>query len=162
VKLELIQPFINAADAVLTQTLDCGTQLEKLTMEDEAYRRHGIAAEIRIAGDVEGRVILDLDADMVASIADSLAGGESLDRHALAYETICEVANQVIGNAVTELNDRGFRFRIHPPLVHTSERGLSAGEDTEALLMSIVTCRGRAYLSILLHYASGSEPARAD
>ena len=41
-KIELIQPFINAADAVLAETLQCATRMGDVTMDEEAYRRKGI------------------------------------------------------------------------------------------------------------------------
>ena len=43
-KMELIQPFINAADAVLAQALQEPTTIGAVSMEEEAYRRKGIAA----------------------------------------------------------------------------------------------------------------------
>jgi hypothetical protein len=30
-------------------------------MEEEAYRRRGIAAEVYLAGEIEGRIIFDVD-----------------------------------------------------------------------------------------------------
>ena len=57
-RMELIQPFINAADAVLSETLQSSAQIGDLTMEEETYRRKGVAAIISILGDIEGRVIL--------------------------------------------------------------------------------------------------------
>ncbi len=41
-KMELIQPFINAADAVLAETLQCPTRMGDVTMDEEAYRRKGV------------------------------------------------------------------------------------------------------------------------
>ena len=43
-KMELIQPFINAADAVLAQGLKSPMSMGHLIMEEEAYRRKGVAA----------------------------------------------------------------------------------------------------------------------
>ena len=43
-KMELIQPFINAADAVLSQGLKSPMSIDNLSMEEEAYRRKGVAA----------------------------------------------------------------------------------------------------------------------
>jgi len=54
-KMELIQPFINAADAVLAEGLQCSTTVGSLSMEEEAYRRKGVAALIWVSGDIEGR-----------------------------------------------------------------------------------------------------------
>ena len=49
-KMELIQPFINAADAVLAQGLQSPMSIGNLTMEEEAYRRKGVAALVRLSG----------------------------------------------------------------------------------------------------------------
>ena len=47
-KMELIQPFINAADAVLSQGLQGTTKVGNLTMEEDAYRRKGVAGMIAL------------------------------------------------------------------------------------------------------------------
>ena len=66
-KMELIQPFINSADAVLAQGLQCTTAIGSLSMEEEAYRRKGVAAMVWVTGDIEGRIIIDLDPDATIS-----------------------------------------------------------------------------------------------
>ena len=75
-KMELIQPFINAADAVLAQGLQGTTSIANLSMEEEAYRRKGIAALVWLTGDIEGRIILDLDPETAVRVASRMAGGE--------------------------------------------------------------------------------------
>ncbi len=59
-RMELIQPFINAADAVFSDLLQSSAKIIDLTMDEDTYRRKGVAALIAIKGDIEGRVILDL------------------------------------------------------------------------------------------------------
>ena len=73
-KMELIQPFINAADAVLAQGLQCTTAIGNLSMEEEAYRRKGVAAHGVITGDIEGRIIIDLDPETAVRVASQMAG----------------------------------------------------------------------------------------
>ena len=73
-KMELIQPFINAADAVLSQGLQSPTAIGNLSMEEEAYRRKGIAALVQLSGDIEGRIIFDLAPKTAAGIASQFAG----------------------------------------------------------------------------------------
>jgi len=58
-RMELIQPFINAADAVFAESLQGPTKIVDLEMDENTYRRKGVAALITIKGDIEGRVILD-------------------------------------------------------------------------------------------------------
>ena len=58
-KMELIQPFINAADAVLSQGLQGSTKVDSLAMEEHAYRRKGVAGMVALSGDIEGRIVLE-------------------------------------------------------------------------------------------------------
>jgi len=153
-KMELIQPFINAADAVLAEGLQSPTSIGSLSMEEEAYRRKGVAALIWVTGDIEGRVILDLDPQTAVRVASKFAGTELPESDALVHETVCELANQVIGNAITTLNDQGFHFRVHPPTFHTSD-GTRSSEDTEALVICFDTDVGSVFMNIALRHRRG-------
>ncbi|MFL6436311.1 MAG: chemotaxis protein CheX [Terriglobales bacterium] len=160
-KMELIQPFINSADAVLAQSMQSDTHVGDVSMEEEGYRRKGIAALVEIAGDIEGRIILDTDAATAMEIAKHLAGGDIESSDGLVRETVCELANMVIGNAVTSLNDQGFRFKISPPVAHTAEQGLSGSEDTEALVMCFETAKGSVFMNIAMRYNRRRKEERA-
>jgi chemotaxis protein CheX len=151
-RMELIQPFINAADAVFSESLQSPTKIADLAMEEETYRRKGVAALILIRGDIEGRVILDLSPEVALKIASHLAGGEVQSSEQLARETVCELANMVIGNSVTLLNDQGFRFKVFPPEIHVNDEGLASSADTEAMVICIETSCGDVYLNIAMHY----------
>jgi len=151
-KMELIQPFINAAVCVLAETLHCSTRITDVTMEEETYRKKGLAAEVAISGDIEGRVIFDMLPPTAARVASHLAGSEVPETDDMVRETVCEIANLVIGNAVTSLNDQGFRFKIHPPELHAAEQGLAGNEDTEALVMCFDTPAGDVFMNIAMRY----------
>jgi chemotaxis protein CheX len=160
-KMELIQPFINAADAVLSQGLKSPMVVGNLAMEREAYRRKGVAAVIQLTGDIEGRVIFDLSPKTAAEVASHFAGTELPETDDLVREAVCELANQVIGNAVATLNDQGFHFRVHPPELHTSDDGPTSTEDTEALVLCFETASGNVFMNIALRYAKKAAAAGA-
>ena len=122
-KMELIQPFINAADAVLSQGLQGSTKVDSLAMDEHAYRRKGVAGMVALSGDIEGRIVLDLEPQTAVRVASHYAGAELPESDGLIRETIFELANQVVGNAVCALNDQGFHFRVHPPMLVTSDEG---------------------------------------
>ncbi len=151
-KMELIQPFINAADAVLAESLQCATKIGDVSMEEEAYRRKGIAAIVIITGDIEGRVIFDLEPEAALRVACAMVGEELNGSDQLVRETICELANTVIGNAVTALNDQGFRFKVQPPQIHDREFGMKNTSDTEALVMYFDTPSGKVFMNIGMRY----------
>ena len=151
-RMELIQPFINAADAVFAESLQGPTKIVDLEMDEDAYRRKGVAALIAIKGDIEGRVILDLSQEVAMKVASQLAGSELEASDQVVRETVCEMANMVIGNSVTLLNDQGFHFKVFPPEIHMDETGLAGSADTEALVICIETPCGNIYLNIAMHY----------
>jgi chemotaxis protein CheX len=151
-RMELIQPFINAADAVFSECLQSPAKIIDLTMDEDTYRRKGVAALIAIKGDIEGRVILDLSPEVAVRVASHLAGVELPASEQLVRETVCELANMVIGNSVTLLNDQGFRFKVFPPEIHVTDNGLSGTVDTEAMVLGMETPCGEVYLNIAMHY----------
>jgi len=151
--MDLIQPFINSTDAVLAQGLESSIAIENLSMEEEVYRRKGIAAEVILSGEIEGRIIFDVDQGTAVQLASRLAGVEvSETGEQLMREAVCELANQIIGNAVTTLNDQGFHFHVRPPTLHTSEQGSKSSEDTEALVMCFNTSSGNVFMNVALRY----------
>ena len=151
-RMELIQPFISAADAVFAESLQAPTKIQDLSMDEDTYRRKGVAALIAIKGDIEGRVILDLSQEVAMKVASQLAGMEVEASEQVVKETVCELANMVIGNSVTLLNDQGFRFKVFPPEIHMNEEGLAGNAETEAMVLCIETPCGPIYLNIAMHY----------
>src|SRR5712671_6201460 len=151
-KMELIQPFINSADAVLSQGLSTSTKVDHLSMEEDGYRRKGVAGMVALSGDIEGRIILDLEPQTAVCVASHYAGAELPESDGLIKETIFELANQVVGNAVCALNDQGFHFRVHPPLLVTSEEGDKSSEDVEALMICFETSLGSVFMNVALRY----------
>ena len=162
-RMDLIQPFINSADAVLAQGLESPVSIENLSMEEEAYRRKGVAAEVILAGEIEGRIIFDVDLGTSLQLAGRLAGVEvSETDEDLVREAVLELANQIIGNAVTALNDQGFHFHVRPPVLHTAEQGSKSSEDTEALVMCFNTSSGNVFMNMALrHHCLALEHAAA-
>jgi CheY-specific phosphatase CheX len=151
-RMGLIQPFINAADAVFSECLNSPARIVDLTMDEETYRRKGVAALIAIKGDIEGRIILDLAPEVAVKVASHLAGQQLPASEQLVRETVCELANMVIGNSVTLLNDQGFRFKVFPPEIHVNEAGLASSADSEAMVLGMETPCGEIYLNIAMHY----------
>jgi CheY-specific phosphatase CheX len=103
-------------------------------------------------GEIEGRIIFDVDLGTAVQLATRLAGVEVSETDDLVREAVCELANQIIGNAVTSLNDQGFHFHVHPPTLHTSEQGSKSSEDTEALVMCFNTSSGNVFMNVALRH----------
>lgn len=151
-RMDLIQPFIGSLDTVLADMMRSPAKIAELTMEEEGYRRRGVAAVVRFKGQIEGRVILDMEPRAAAQVAAYLMGAAVDTSEPIVPETVCELANMVIGNAVTQLNDQGFRFKVLPPSVLTEEQCAGAGQDSEATILRFETEAGNVHLNIGMHY----------
>jgi len=151
-RMELIQPVINAADAVLSETLACPVTVSDISMNEETYQRHATASLIEISGDIEGRVIFDVEDSTAMRVACTIAGTEMDSDPQIIRETVAELANLVIGNAVTTLNDQGFRFKVHPPVDHPGQQGFSGSEDMEALVMDFASPAGNVFMNVAMRY----------
>ena len=153
-KMDLIQPFIGSLDAVLAEMMNTPVAISDLTMEEEGYRKKGLAAVVAFKGQIEGRIILDMEPSAAAKVAECMAGVEVNPSESIVRETVCELANMVIGNAVTLLNDRGFQFRVYPPELLTEDQCAQIGSDSEATVLSFDTPAGAVHLNISMRYRS--------
>jgi chemotaxis protein CheX len=151
-RMDLIQPFIGSLDAVLAEMMKAPTKIVDLTMEEEGYRRKGMAASVTFRGQIEGRIILDMEPRAAARVAGFLTDTEVDPSEPIVPETVCELANMVIGNAATQLNNRGFQFRVMPPEVLTEEQCAKAGHDSEATILCFETPSGNVHLNIAMRY----------
>lgn len=151
-RMDLIQPFIGSLDTVLAEMMNSPAKIVDLTMEEEGYRRKGLAAVVTFKGQIEGRIILDMEPRVAVQVATYLAGSEVDPAEPIVRETVSELANMVIGNAITQLNDRGFRFKVFPPSLLTEEQCDAAGQESEATILCFETPCGNVHLNIAMQY----------
>jgi chemotaxis protein CheX len=151
-KMELIQPFVNSLDAVVAEIMGCSAQISDIAMSEASSRKRGFAARVCISGDIEGSILLDLDETAAKRAAQFLSGDNGEPADESKREAVCELSNMVVGNAVTQLNDRGFKFKVHPPEIYSVDGNLKESIDTEALVLNFETPCGCVCLDVALKY----------
>ena len=149
--MELIQPFINSLDAVISEMMRCSARIADVTMEDGSYQRTGVAALVLLSGDIEGRIILDMDAAAASHVASNLSEITGVPSEETTREIVCELTNMVIGNSVTQLNNRGFNFRVHPPEIFMIDVGPNGTLHRETVLLRFELPKGAVFLNINVH-----------
>jgi chemotaxis protein CheX len=154
--MEIIQPFINSLDAVISEMMRCSARIADVTMEQGSYQRTGIAALVVLSGDIEGRIILDMDAAAASQAASALSEIAGAPTDESTREIVCELTNMVIGNSVTQLNDRGFKFRVHPPEIFMIDVGPRGTLNSETVLLRFELPKGAVYLNIAVHANSAA------
>jgi len=98
------------------ESLQGPTKIGDLLMEESAYHRKGVAALIVIKGDIEGRIILDLETDVALKVAAILTGAEVVDNETNRSRN--GLRNWPTWSSeipLRLLNDQGYRFKVFPP-----------------------------------------------
>ena len=149
-RLDYINPFIDAATSVLTMLT--GMPVERGTMElrRDASATKEVMAVIGMAGEVEGRVILEMNNDTALAMAGIMNQEPFEELSHLAQDTLMELTNLVVAKAVSMLNEQGFLFKLTPPLIFTGANLSTASMNLETLVIRLHASAGEMNLNVAL------------
>jgi len=147
-RVEYINPFVEASFNVLKEVLQSDIGRGELYLKAVSQPILGVATIIGLAGDVEGRVLFDMDKNTALAIASRMNGEELGQLDELAKATITELANMITGQAVTKLFDLGFKFDLTPPAIFTGENMQVTDSGVEALIVPIDTEMGKIEINV--------------
>ena len=134
-RVEYINPFVEAAFNVLKEVLNADVKRGDLYLKSTTMSIMGVAALVGLAGDVEGRVLFDMTKATALNIAGAMNGEKFEQMDELAKATIQELANMITAQAVTKLHDLGFKFDLTPPALFTGENMEISNHEVEALIV---------------------------
>ncbi len=149
-RVEYINPFVEAAYNILTEVLGGEIRRGELYLKSTSMPVMGVAALVGLAGDVEGRVIFDMNMDTAMKIASQMNSEKLSAFDDLAKATITELANLITAQAVTKLHDLGFRFDLTPPALFTGENMEISDHDVEALIVPMETSQGKVEVNVAI------------
>lgn len=149
-RVEYINPFVEAAYNILSEVLGGQIRRGELYLKSTSMPVMGVAALVGLAGDVEGRVIFDMEMDTAMKIASKMNDEELKSFDDLAKATITELANLITAQAVTKLHDLGFRFDLTPPAIFTGQNMEISDHEVEALIVPMETSQGRVEVNVAI------------
>jgi chemotaxis protein CheX len=134
-RVEYINPFVEAAFSVLKEVMNTDVKRGDLYLKSTTMSIAGVAALVGLAGDVEGRVLFDMTKETALNIAGAMNGEKFTTLDELAKATIQELANMITAQAVTKLHDLGFKFDLTPPALFSGENMEISNREVEALIV---------------------------
>ena len=135
-RVEYINPFVEAAFNVLKEVLNTDVKRGDLYLKSSTMQIMGVAALVGLAGDVEGRVLFDMTKDTALAVASGMNNEEMKVLDDMVKATITELANMITAQAVTKLHDLGFKFDLTPPALFTGDNmEISNNLEVEALIV---------------------------
>jgi chemotaxis protein CheX len=135
-RVEYINPFVEAAFNVLKEVVNTDVKRGDLYLKSSTMSIMGVAALVGLAGDVEVRVLFDMTKETALFVASAMNGEDMSILDEMVKATITELANMITAQAVTKLHDLGFKFDLTPPALFTGENmEISNTLDVEALIV---------------------------
>jgi chemotaxis protein CheX len=153
-RVEYINPFVESAFNVLKEVLQADVHRGELYLKSTSMPVMGVAAIVGLAGDVEGRVLFDMEKVTALKIASTMNGEELTSMDDLVKATITELANMITAQSVTKLHDLGFRFDLTPPAIFTGENMEISDADVEALIVPMETPQGKIEINVAIRERS--------
>ncbi len=149
-RVEYINPFVESAFNVLKEVLQGDIKRGELYLKSTSIPVMGVAAIVGLAGDVEGRVLFDMDKPTALKVASVMNGEELKVMDELVKATITELANMITAQAVTKLHELGFKFDLTPPAIFTGENMEVSDQDVEALIVPMETAQGKLEINVAI------------
>ena len=148
-RIEYINPFVEAAFDILNEVLDTSVKRGQLYLKKLGESMKGVAVVIGVTGSINGRIVFDMTEDTAVKIASRLNNESFPGFTDMARSTIAEIANMVTGRAVTKLDKEGLAFNFSPPTIITGT-GISIYEshEMEALIIPLDTGMGIVEINI--------------
>jgi chemotaxis protein CheX len=153
-RVEYINPFVEAAYNVLKEVLACNLTRGELYLKSTSTPVLGVAAIVGLAGDVEGRVLFDMSKATAIAVASVMNGEELKELDDLGKATITELANMITAQAVTKLHELGFKFDLTPPAIFTGENMEVSNADVEALIVPMQIPQGKVEINVAIRERS--------
>jgi chemotaxis protein CheX len=149
-RVEYINPFVESAFNVMKEVLGDEVRRGELYLKSTSTPVMGVAALVGLAGDVEGRVLFDMDRATALKIASAMNGEELKELDELGKATITELANMITAQAVTKLHELGFRFDLTPPAIFTGDNMEVHNHEVEALIVPMETAHGKIEINVAI------------
>lgn len=149
-RVEYINPFVEATFKILEQVLGEVPVREKLYLKNTSQPVYGVAVIVGLAGDVEGRVLFDMSSETALAIASSMNGEQLTVMDELVKATIMELANMITASAITKLQDLGYSFDLTPPAIFTGDNMQISNSGVEALIVPVGLQQGKLEINVAI------------
>lgn len=121
-KVEYINPFIEASKDIIAQTTGLNPVVGKVYLKNEPYKGDKVVVLIGLTGEIQGSVVISLSSSLACSIASAMMGGMPVpELDELAKSAIAELSNMILGNTANIFSKNKINIEITPPTLLTGQ-----------------------------------------
>ncbi|MBV9895243.1 MAG: chemotaxis protein CheX [Chloroflexi bacterium] len=152
-KVEFVNPFIQAAREVLESELGGEVQRGNLHLKKSAFTTDEITALVGVTGKVSGMVLYSMSQETALGIVSRMMGQQFEEFDALAQSGIGEVGNVITGRAGVLLSEAGYPSNITPPALVVGKGTMVTTLDLNRLVFPLETDVGALEVQVVLKAA---------
>jgi len=149
-KVEYLNPFITGTYEILKQLGISETKRGKINLCKGGIKINSSAVIIGLTGDINGRVIYDMDIQTSLNIAELIIGEKRNSFDEMVKSAVGEFANMVTGRAISILAEKGYKFKISPPTLFTGNKMEISDINIPALVVPIECELGTIIVNLAL------------
>ena len=149
--IKYINPFINGLLNVCSMLGMKELKRTGLSKREKLQTEHDVNVIIGLVGGLKGNVVLSMHEATACNIASTMMGGMPVPQFDLMPKSaICELANMVASNSVSNLQEIGSLVDITPPTLISGKNMVSMISLVETLVIQFIGAEGSFDLNIAL------------
>ena len=152
-KVECINPFIQAAREVLESELGGDAERGNLRLQKSAFTTDEVTAVVGVNGTVSGVVLYSMSESTAIGIVSRVMGQQFAELDELAQSGIGELGNVITGRAGVLLSEAGYPSNITPPALVIGKGTMVTTLDLNRLVFPLETELGSLEVQIVLKAA---------
>jgi chemotaxis protein CheX len=150
-RVEFINPFVNAAFMVLERLGNTTSEKGKLSLKSSPIEGNEVNTILGVTGDVRGQVLYSMTLETAMKVASSMMMGMPVTEFdELCKSAVSELGNMITGNAASELGNAGFNCTITPPTLIMGKEVVISIKNLQILVIPISTDFGEIDINVAL------------
>ena len=149
--IKYINPFINGLLNVCTILGLQELKRTGLNKREKLQTEHDVNIIIGLVGGLKGNVVLSMHESTACNIASTMMGGMPVSQFDMMPKSaICELANMIAGNSISNLQELGNLVDITPPTLISGKNMISMISMVETLVIQFSGAVGSFDFNIAL------------
>jgi len=153
-KVEFVNPFLQAASEVLDSELGGEVERGTLRLQKTAFTTDEVTALVGVTGTLNGLVLYSMSQATALRIVSRVMSQEFEEFDAIAQSGIGELGNVITGRASVLLSEAGYPSNISPPAVVLGEGTMITTLDLIRLVLPLQTDVGPLEIQVVLKTAA--------
>jgi chemotaxis protein CheX len=149
-KVEFVNPFVQAATEVLESELRGATKRGTLRLDKTAVTTDEVTAVVGVTGTLNGLVMYSMSEATALGIVSRVMGQDFADFDPLAQSGIGELGNVITGRAGVLLSEAGYPSNISPPSLVIGKGTMITTLDLVRLVLPLETDVGALEIQVVL------------